>query len=186
MSKKSFKNSPALDFINDEEITMDLSKIPAESFKDNPALQFISNVGEDKDRKILNVFENKIDNNEIDQTYVELKSKRVHMRIQPSFYKKLKAKVKKKKLSFNEYMHIQLKKDIAIKVVNEKQTLLELSKKLPIGYKINPSNVEAKSRSLNFVFQPSIYEKAKEKAEKKGISLSEYLYRVLEKSLIEE
>ena len=53
----------------------------------------------------------------------------------------------------------------------------KLTKDIPDGYK--PAYVEVKSKRVQLVFQPSIYEKAKSKASKQGLSLNEYIHRLV-------
>lgn len=50
----------------------------------------------------------------------------------------------------------------------------------PKGYKRNPEFVEVKSRRVQLVMQPSLYEKVKRRSEEEGISFNEYCHRVLE------
>lgn len=52
----------------------------------------------------------------------------------------------------------------------------------PEGYKINPLYVEKKSRRLQLVLRPSLYERAKKQAQARGISLNEYVCQALEKA----
>ncbi len=51
--------------------------------------------------------------------------------------------------------------------------------KAPEGYKLNPMYVETRSRRLQLVLQPSLYDKVREKAAEEGISVNEYIHRVL-------
>ena len=46
------------------------------------------------------------------------------------------------------------------------------------GYK--PAYVEVKSKRVQLVFQPSIYERAKAKATEQGLSLNEYIHRLID------
>jgi hypothetical protein len=46
-------------------------------------------------------------------------------------------------------------------------------KEAPTGYKLNPDYVETKSRRVQALVQPSVYESVKAKAEAKGISTNE-------------
>ena len=63
---------------------------------------------------------------------------------------------------------------------NEPQTLTEhkTTRKAPIGYK--PAYIEVKSKRVQLVFQPSIYNKAKIRAAEKGLSLNEYIHRLID------
>lgn len=53
--------------------------------------------------------------------------------------------------------------------------------KVPAGYKINPLYVETKSRRLQLVLQPSLYERVKHGAAQSGLSVNEYIHRILDK-----
>ncbi len=73
----------------------------------------------------------------------------------------------------------------------EKQEVIQQTKtptpeKAPDGYKRNPLYIEVKSRRLQLVLQPSLFDKVKRKAEKNGLSVNEYIHRVLEKDVKEE
>lgn len=50
----------------------------------------------------------------------------------------------------------------------------------PKGYKRNPEFIEVKSRRVQLVMQPSLYERVKLRSEAEGISFNEYCHRVLE------
>lgn len=52
----------------------------------------------------------------------------------------------------------------------------------PEGYKANPLYVEKKTRRLQLVLQPSLYERVKRQAQARGISLNEYVCQALEKA----
>ena len=56
----------------------------------------------------------------------------------------------------------------------------------PEGFKLNPLYVEVKSRRLQLVLQPSLYEKVKAKAAADGVSINEFVHRVLEAATQEE
>lgn len=51
---------------------------------------------------------------------------------------------------------------------------------LPVGYKVNPLYVETKSRRLQLVLQPSLYERVKAGATSAGLSVNEYVHRILD------
>ena len=53
----------------------------------------------------------------------------------------------------------------------------------PEGYKANPLFVETKSRRLQLLVQPSIYEALKEGAKAEGRSVNDYVHTILEKAL---
>lgn len=50
---------------------------------------------------------------------------------------------------------------------------------VPAGYKLNPLFVETKTKRLQLVLQPSLYERVKAKATAKGISVNEFIHRTL-------
>lgn len=56
---------------------------------------------------------------------------------------------------------------------------------VPAGYKVNPLFVEIKSRRLQLLVQPSLYEAIKTKAKAEGISVNEFAHRALEKAVKE-
>ncbi len=52
----------------------------------------------------------------------------------------------------------------------------------PKGYKLDPKYIELKSRRVQLVFQPSLYERIKRAADKQGISFNEYCHTILDKA----
>ncbi len=54
--------------------------------------------------------------------------------------------------------------------------------KPPKGYKLNPLYIETKSKRLQLVIQPSLYERVKAKAHAKGLSVNEYCHRALDEA----
>lgn len=58
--------------------------------------------------------------------------------------------------------------------------------KPPEGYKLNPLYVETKSRRLQLVLQPSLYDKVKAGAAAAGLSVNEYVHQILENATREE
>lgn len=62
----------------------------------------------------------------------------------------------------------------------------EAAQKPPKGYKLNPLYVETKSRRLQLVLQPSLYERVKTRAKAEGLSVNEYVSQVLDKATREE
>lgn len=60
------------------------------------------------------------------------------------------------------------------------------TEKAPAGYKRNPLYVEVKSRRLQLVLQPSLFEAVKAKAKEKGLSVNEFCHEVLDKATREE
>lgn len=55
--------------------------------------------------------------------------------------------------------------------------------KPPAGYRIDYGLIEAKSRRVQLLMQPSLYDKVKEAATAQGISFNDYVHQLLEKSL---
>ena len=51
---------------------------------------------------------------------------------------------------------------------------------VPEGYKLNPLYMEKKTRRVQLVMQPSLYDKVKLKAEKSGLSFNECVHAILE------
>lgn len=60
------------------------------------------------------------------------------------------------------------------------------SEKPPKGYKLNPLFVETKSRRLQLVLQPSLYERVKAGAKACGLSVNEYVHQILDNATREE
>lgn len=56
------------------------------------------------------------------------------------------------------------------------------TEKPPEGYKLNPLYVETKTRRLQLILQPSLYEKVKSGAKKQGLSVNEHVHRILDKA----
>lgn len=56
----------------------------------------------------------------------------------------------------------------------------------PEGYKLNPIYVEKRSRRLQLVLQPSLYERVKTKAASAGQSVNDYIHDLLDKATREE
>ena len=51
------------------------------------------------------------------------------------------------------------------------------------GYKLNPLYIETKTRRLQLIVKPSVYEKIKAKAVQKKVSVNEYIHQLLEKDV---
>lgn len=51
------------------------------------------------------------------------------------------------------------------------------------GYKLNPLYIETKTRRLQLIVKPSVYEKIKAKATQKKVSVNEYIHQLLEKDV---
>lgn len=58
--------------------------------------------------------------------------------------------------------------------------------KPPKGYKVNPLYVETKTKRLQLVLQPSLFERVKAASNAAGLSLNEYCHRLLDEATREE
>lgn len=61
----------------------------------------------------------------------------------------------------------------------ENSGTIQSSSKTPDGYKINPVYIETKTRRLQIVLQPSLYERVKKAAAQETISVNEFIHRTL-------
>lgn len=59
------------------------------------------------------------------------------------------------------------------------------TKDAPEGYKVNPLYIEKRSKRLQLLVQPSLYDKVKTQAETEGCSVNDYIHRVLEEAVKE-
>ena len=50
----------------------------------------------------------------------------------------------------------------------------------PEGYKVNPLYIEKRSKRLQLLVQPSLYDKIKAQADAEGCSVNDLIHRVLE------
>ena len=57
------------------------------------------------------------------------------------------------------------------------------SRKAPEGMKVNPLYIEKRTRRVQLVLQPSIYDKAKAASEALGLSFNDYVHALLEQAL---
>ena len=53
----------------------------------------------------------------------------------------------------------------------------------PEGYKVNPMYIEKKTRRLQMLMQPSLHAKVKKAADRQGVSVNDYIHKVLEEHL---
>lgn len=58
--------------------------------------------------------------------------------------------------------------------------------KPPKGYKVNPLYVETKTKRLQLVLQPSLFERVKAASNAAGLSINEYCHRLLDEATKEE
>lgn len=54
--------------------------------------------------------------------------------------------------------------------------------KAPEGYKLNPKYIEIKSKRLQLVLQPSLLARVKDRAKESGLSVNEYVHRILDEA----
>ena len=54
------------------------------------------------------------------------------------------------------------------------------TKDAPEGYKVNPLYIEKRSKRLQLLVQPSLYDKIKAQADAEGCSVNDLIHRVLE------
>lgn len=59
------------------------------------------------------------------------------------------------------------------------------ARKAPEGLKANPMFVETKSKRVNLLMQPSLFEQVKAAAQAEGMSVNEYIHRTLEAAMKE-
>ena len=76
--------------------------MPKKSFKDNPALQFISTTEE---QPTTGSTGKPPKGYKVNPLYVETKSRRLQLILQPSLYARVKAQAKAEGISVNEYCH---------------------------------------------------------------------------------
>lgn len=65
-------------------------------------------------------------------------------------------------------------------------TMPQSTERPPEGYKLNPLYVETKSRRLQLVLQPSLYDRVKAGAAAAGLSVNEYVHQILDNATREE
>lgn len=59
------------------------------------------------------------------------------------------------------------------------------AKDAPEGYKVNPLYIEKRSKRLQLLVQPSLYDKIKTQADGEGCSVNDFIHRVLEDAVAE-
>lgn len=60
------------------------------------------------------------------------------------------------------------------------------SKDAPAGYKVNPLYIEKRSKRLQLLVQPSLYDKIKAQADAEGCSVNDFIHRALENTVAEK
>lgn len=53
-------------------------------------------------------------------------------------------------------------------------------KATPREFKLNPEYIETKTRRVQLIMQPSLYDRVKAAADKEGISVNEYIHAILD------
>lgn len=73
-----------------------------------------------------------------------------------------------------------------ISTVAEESTTAEIRANAPEGFKPNPIYLETRSKRVQVLMQPSLYEKLKAKAEREGCSVNDTIHRIFEEATREE
>lgn len=60
------------------------------------------------------------------------------------------------------------------------------SGKAPEGYKVNPMYIETRSKRLQLLIQPSLYEKLRSRADREGRSVNDLVHYLLEEALTDD
>lgn len=55
--------------------------------------------------------------------------------------------------------------------------------KIPEGYKANPKYIETKSKRVQLLMQPSLYERVKMQADESGLSVNECIHALLDEAI---
>ena len=63
------------------------------------------------------------------------------------------------------------------------ETAPAIREEAPAGYKINPLYIETRSKRLQLLMQPSLYDQIKAKADSEGCSVNDWIHRVLENTV---
>lgn len=171
MAKKSFK-----DKIKKENIHSVNNAIESCLIKTDETIVDVNNL------QTLNIMQ------ELDEVsqFIEIKSKRFQLLMKPSTYENIKNIAKKEKQSINNLINCTLQNALEINEQNNKTATQFLSNKdesikaIPKGFKVNPDLFEAKSRKVQLLIQPLLYEKAKNIAADEGQSFNSYVHKVLE------
>ena len=114
--------------------------------------------------------------------YIEKKSGRLLLLLQPSLFEILKAQAKERAPSVNAYIHTILKeateKERSSLSTNQPTTKQENP---PEGYKLNPLFIETKSKRLQLLLQPSLLEEIRLQAKERATSVNAYVHTILNK-----
>lgn len=63
------------------------------------------------------------------------------------------------------------------------ETAPAIGEDTPSGYKVNPLYIETRSKRLQLLMQPSLYQQIKAKADGEGCSVNDWVHRVLENTV---
>ena len=75
----------------------------------------------------------------------------------------------------------QIQTTVLDQLTQDKNTQkISTSTTIPKGYKPNPMFVETKTKRLQLVLQPSLYERVKARANAEGLSVNEFIHRTLD------
>lgn len=89
------------------------------------------------------------------------------------------AKSFKKNLEENPALRFISTGEEAPAPADSSQTLAKLRQEAPEGYKANPLYIEKKTKRVQLVLQPSVFEKASRAAQREGLSFNEFCNRLL-------
>ena len=68
-------------------------------------------------------------------------------------------------------------------ITQQEQPKEEITKEAPDGYKVNPLYVETKSRRMQLLVQPSLYDAIKARATAEGKSVNDLVHSILEEAI---
>lgn len=71
----------------------------------------------------------------------------------------------------------------ALQFISKEETNKRASQTTPEGYKVNPAYIEKKSRRLQLLMQPSLYNLLKTRAVEEGTSVNNLIHELLEKAV---
>lgn len=71
----------------------------------------------------------------------------------------------------------------ALQFISKQERQESRQETAPEGYKMNPAYIEKKSRRLQLLMQPSLYNLLKSRAEEEGNSVNNLIHELLEKAV---
>jgi hypothetical protein len=63
------------------------------------------------------------------------------------------------------------------------ETPAPIREETPTGYRVNPLFIEKRSKRLQLLVQPSLYDQIKERADAEGCSVNDLIHRLLENAV---